>query len=1172
MNSLKINNKVRNNIITKTTSLALASILITSMFVGLIPIVVMPAAAANTYLSVSSTKLGLADGAGNAIKIQIDDSSLTDRPSILVETNGANSTTVLTQDIVKSNVGPWFIYIAHNESTASITNPASNNGSTVLRLLNLTSDVAGTTNATSLTITYVDRGESEVITIGETAVSSATTDRSEAPPDGKVHITFSDATSNLDPTSKDSKNYTMAVTVNLVARALPVNITMTETGVDTGLFIGTLNMTGITASVPVHGDLLSATITDDDDSDDTVLVTVDVRASDGVLSTVGTLTYSTSVNVTLTDADRNLDTLVAETLVNTTNSNVVVQVNATVGTSLYNMSDLHLKETGKNTGIFIGTISAAIGNVTALAAATNGTIAVNYNVSAGASLSIALRYDDPTQIISNHYSEASISLDNTPATIAFDQSSYLPNANGVPAVITLTESDANDNALAIELLTITDASTIGINLHSGGTLIGMLNFTETKGTTTNKINVTSDDIRFIETELNSGEFELRIDLETGMNGTRTSAWTIKASYYDSFNAITTTGTASIGGSLASIALDRTVLPVHSLAAKVATVRITLNDTDANTNAAAIDSTTVSLLAKNATNIGVNFNGSTTSLSITVTETGQDTSIFKGSFTYNITSADGNVTVAPGDDRTWHLVDDTGGAATERGVTGSLMIGGTFNVTYTEPLATGNHIDAIGTITPHTGILSVTPSGVNLNGSVVFTYTDEDINVNTLAYDTVEINIRNTTADQTTGTLELNETGKDTGIFSATKRAGDQSPIESPSFRAGDLIKASYTDLVTSGSYYATGFATVALTGQSTVVSNNAAITLDATSYGPYSTVEVNVTDADLILSGVADEAVELALVLTSVDECRTADVGTPTKSDDTFTWTIVLSPTVTANTCQGDLKTALVDTLTVFYVDVKDAAGTAAVVLQQTVAIESVTGTVGTTPNDVLVGEFLTITVTDLDQNRDGNVFNSVTVIVSTNTWAVGRNVTLPETLANSAIFEAKVKIVPGMPINNNEVRGTVGDTITVSYKDRSNATGKVSNVVVTANVGITVPVLERVPAGAPSTVDLDGNAVAPTVDVAVAVQSQICNDDIVVHAFTYIIVVKDAGGVVTDLAWSSGSLPAVDDSTSTCLPYSASWTPDSAGEYTITTYVLDSILSGIALSPKTTLTVTVVA
>ena len=78
-------------------------------------------------------------------------------------------------------------------------------------------------------------------------------------------------------------------------------------------------------------------------------------------------------------------------------------------------------------------------------------------------------------------------------------------------------------------------------------------------------------------------------------------------------------------------------------------------------------------------------------------------------------------------------------------------------------------------------------------------------------------------------------------------------------------------------------------------------------------------------------------------------------------------------------------------------------------------------------------------------------------------------------------------------------------------------------------------------------------------------------HAFTYIIVVKDADGHIDSLSWSSGSLPAVADSASTCLPYSASWTPDSAGEYTITTYVLDSIASGIALSPVSTLTVTVV-
>jgi len=1174
MNSLKLNNKVRHNIITKTTSLALASILITSMFVGLIPIVVMPAAAANTYLSVSQTQLG----SDNAIQITVSDSSLTTAPTVTLSW-GTNTQQDLTANFARTPLGDWILFIANStaggfasglDSAPTIVNSTISNelsaigdgDKTLIETIGIVVSGAGEDEAT---LTYGERSETVTLSVEETAVSAATPDRTEAPPSAEVHVTLTDATENIDPTVKDTMTYTVATTVNIAAQAAPTTISMTETDVNTGIFKGTISTTGI-STAPSHGDLLQVTITDDDDSDDTGLVSVNIVASDGVLSTTGSLTYSDKVTVSLKDDDRNLDSETAETL-SGTDPLFAVKANATLGTGLYNVSDLSLKETDKNTGIFEGTIAVNIGNVTALAIGTNNSKAVTYNVTAGDSLSIALTYTDPVQVTSNHYSEGTITLGLTLATIEYDQSSYLPNTNGIPAIITLTEPDANDDATAIELLTVTNATTRGLLIHSSGTTVGKLNFTETKGTSTQVIEVT-DDVQFIETEIDSGVFTLRVDLQTGMNGTRASGWEINATYYDSFKEKYVSATADIGGTLATIALDRTALP--TLPGSAITVKVTLTDADANTNSGAEDTSTISLYAKNATNQDVNFNTTTTSLSITVTETEVDSSEFTGSFTYTIVSATGVVNVAPGDGRTWYLVD-VGGDSVE----GSHMIGGTFNATYNEPLATGSHIDAIGTVTPNTGTLSVTPSGVNLNGTVVFTYTDEDLNDNTATKDTVVIQIRNATLNQATSTLTLTETDVNTGIFNGSKRAGDQSPIDSPSFRAGDVIKASYTDLATSNSYYATGFTTAALTGQSTVASNDAALTLDATSYGPYSTVKVTVTDPDLILDTVG--SVSLNLVKTSAEECRTntilKELNNPKKlSDGAFQFSIVLSPT-SAGTCASGagIKTALVDTLTVYYVDAMNAAGTAGVVLTTTASIASVTGTVATTPSAVLVGEFLTITVNDLDQNKDGDIIESVNVVVTTNTWALGQNVTLPETSANSASFEAKVKIVAGIPATTNEVRGTVGDTITVSYKDRSNSTGEVSNVVVTGLVGITLPPLERVPAGTPAIVDINGIAVTPTEGNAVAVESQVCNDDSVAHAFTYIVQVKNAIGEVSSISWVSGNLPVAEAGSTSCSMAAASWTPDSAGAYTIDTFVLDSIASGIALSPVSTLTVTVV-
>ncbi|MFC1755346.1 hypothetical protein ACFL96_18480 [Thermoproteota archaeon] len=296
----------------------------------------------------------------------------------------------------------------------------------------------------------------------------------------------------------------------------------------------------------------------------------------------------------------------------------------------------------------------------------------------------------------------------------------------------------------------------------------------------------------------------------------------------------------------------------------------------------------------------------------------------------------------------------------------------------------------------------------MNGTVTFTLTDADLNKNTALKDTVIIQIRNPTLTQTTPTLQLTETGVNTNVFTAANLAGATGSLTSPSFNAGDLITASYTDTATTASYYATGFTPSSLSGTSLIASNNAAIVLDADSYGPYSTVKINVTDADLILTGVT--GVQISLIKTSAQECRTTAINNPVKlSDGTFQWTILLSPTNNPLACGGAIRTALVDTITVYFVDAKNAAGSAGIILQKTANIAAVTGSVVGTPSAVLVGDFLTITVTDNDQNKNGVIIESVNVVVTTDSWSLGQNVTLPETTSSSGIFEAKVKIVAGI-------------------------------------------------------------------------------------------------------------------------------------------------------------------
>ncbi|GFN39726.1 MAG: glycoprotein gp2 [Marine Group I thaumarchaeote] len=72
-------------------------------------------------------------------------------------------------------------------------------------------------------------------------------------------------------------------------------------------------------------------------------------------------------------------------------------------------------------------------------------------------------------------------------------------------------------------------------------------------------------------------------------------------------------------------------------------------------------------------------------------------------------------------------------------------------------------------------------------------------------------------------------------------------------------------------------------------------------------------------------------------------------------------------------------------------------------------------------------------------------------------------------------------------------------------------------------------------------------------------------QAFAYLVQVQDSNGVTISLAWITGSL-AAGQSFSPAL----SWTPDAAGTYTATVFVWESVNNPTALSPPTSVDISV--
>jgi len=185
----------------------------------------------------------------------------------------------------------------------------------------------------------------------------------------------------------------------------------------------------------------------------------------------------------------------------------------------------------------------------------------------------------------------------------------------------------------------------------------------------------------------------------------------------------------------------------------------------------------------------------------------------------------------------------------------------------------------------------------------------------------------------------------------------------------------------------------------------------------------------------------------------------------------------------------------------------------------------------------------------------TVTVVVSSDTWPQGQNVVLEETGEDTHIFVGDVIVTDEIP-TGNEVWADIFDTITVEYTDPYDADGEEDTVIsATIRVGI-VPEFP-VPAAEPAFVDAEGNAVtAITTGDLVVVEALIENTGPADQDFAYLVQIKDAGGVVVQLAFVTGTLEPGQSITP-----GVSWIPTSSGDYIVEVFVWESLTTPEALS-----------
>ena len=551
--------------------------------------------------------------------------------------------------------------------------------------------------------------------------------------DTVVRISVADADGG-GTTTNPNVNDTIYVLVNSTAPdAGEINISLTETGPNTGIFNGTLyfgtESDAATRTIKVNDStykLINTTIWVN--FKDTKNVTANVTWSNvsfthwwtvngtakvyngtvnGTDSSPAIFYNTTTATVYVEDPDRNNDTAVYN------NFTVTIVSAYTNGTQIDTLT-LIMNETGNNTGVFYN-------------ASLNFSEAgdpLKLNVSDGCYINVS-------------YQDTNTSLGNASTWFNYTYGTYKKTRTGTvglwelnPTVgesgnITLTDYDRNVTAgydtvdVYVWSNTTGEAGKITITLNETGPTTGIFNgtlrfSTEETNATLNQIKVSDGDnitIRY-EDPLNISGLQ-----ETIINS---SAW-VSVHY---------TGT---------IAFDK---PTYN---PTETALITLTDQDLNADSAIAETQTVN----------VNSSAYPTGITVTLKETGANTGVFNRTITFT-----------------------TAGPANESGRIINVTVGGTINVTYVDAVnETGSQVN----VTANASIVKATVDSLSLDKAyynetttATINVTDADLNTDTdlaevyyadkATYSNVNVN---SSSDLTGFNVSIEESGPNTGIFIGT---------------------------------------------------------------------------------------------------------------------------------------------------------------------------------------------------------------------------------------------------------------------------------------------------------------------------------------------------------------------------------------------------------------------
>lgn len=215
-----------------------------------------------------------------------------------------------------------------------------------------------------------------------------------------------------------------------------------------------------------------------------------------------------------------------------------------------------------------------------------------------------------------------------------------------------------------------------------------------------------------------------------------------------------------------------------------------------------------------------------------------------------------------------------------------------------------------------------------------------------------------------------------------------------------------------------------------------------------------------------------------------------------------------------------------------------------------------------LVGDTAKIQVIDLDMNLNPEAIDRIEIEVSSDSDVAGILVDAIETEDDSGLFEALISFTQTSVSSGNRLFAIPNDSIYAKYEDNTlpspYSIQDDLDIQIESKLESEVPPIQRISVEDVFFANSLGIPIEPIINEPIQIVGMIRNNQNYDQSFVFITQIKDQEGMVVSLSWILGEL-----SSNQSLELSQSWIPTEFENYTIETFVWNSLQDQTSLSPN---------